>query len=62
MTDEQLEMQDQLLNDATHAAADEFAACGIELTTDELYRINDLLTEILNGRIPVRRKDCYPET
>jgi hypothetical protein len=44
--------QDELLDNATHAAAAVFETSGIRLTSDELYRINDLLTEILGERIP----------
>lgn len=46
------EKQDELLDDATHAAANQFAEHGITLTIEDLYRINDLLTEILDGRVP----------
>jgi len=51
------ELQDALLDAATHAAADEFERCGIPLTTEELYRINDLLTEVLGNRVP--REVCH---
>jgi len=55
VTDEEIgELQDNLLNDATHAAAGEFEDHGIVLTTEELYQINDFLTQILNGRVPRR--------
>jgi hypothetical protein len=40
------------LDNATHAAAAEFEKCGVKLTVDEMYRINDLLTEILGNRTP----------
>jgi hypothetical protein len=46
------EAQDHMIDNATHAAAAEFEECGIKLTVDEMYRINDLLTEILGNRIP----------
>jgi hypothetical protein len=46
------EAQDRLLDDATHAAAAEFEECGVKLTIDEMYRINDSLTEILGNRTP----------
>lgn len=55
MTEDDELRQDELLNDATHAAAAVFEAAGIPLATEELYRINDLLTEILGGRVPRAR-------
>ena len=42
------EQQDEFLNDATHAVADELAAYGIELLNSQLYRLNDVLTAFLD--------------
>jgi hypothetical protein len=44
MTDDE---KDELLDDATHAASNEFKERGITLTTEQLYTLNDFLTTLL---------------
>lgn len=41
--------KDDLLNDVTHAVAERFDLWGITLSTENLYRINDVLTAFLHS-------------